>query len=65
MNISGYAYGVFTFFTGTQAGERSPVFGIVFALVALLCLVIASSKIKSENLLIYANNRKGVNIDFL
>ena len=46
MNIFGYAYGVFAFLAGTQAGERSPVLGIVFALVALLCLVVASSKNK-------------------
>lgn len=46
MNNFGYAYGVFAFFTGTQVGERSPALGIVFALVALICLVIASSKNK-------------------
>lgn len=44
MNIYVYAWGILGFLAGTQISERNPLMGVLFALAALVCLVIGISK---------------------
>jgi tetrahydromethanopterin S-methyltransferase subunit C len=46
MNIYVYAWGILGFLAGTQISERNPLIGVLFALAAIICLVIGISKDK-------------------
>ncbi|WP_396440123.1 hypothetical protein [Limnohabitans sp.] len=46
MNIFIYGWGILGFLAGTQIGERNPLMGVLFALAALVCLIIGISKDK-------------------